>query len=77
MSQTVTIEESKLNQIIKTLNELKKEVARLSEKVDRGEPAYGSDAWWEWSDKKAMEDVKAGKVMKFKSAEEAIEWLNS
>lgn len=77
MAHNITIQESKLNQIMETLTEIKKEVARLAEKVDSKEPLYGSDAWWEWSDKKAMEDVKAGRVMKFKSAEEAIEWLNS
>ncbi len=77
MAQTVTIEESKLNQILKTLTEIKQEVAKLAEKVDSKEPAYGSDEWWEWSDKKAEKDIKAGNVMKFKSAKEAAEWLNS
>ena len=41
------------------------------------EPPYGSDEWWKWSDAKATEDIKNGRVKKFKSVDEAIKWLNS
>ena len=41
------------------------------------EPPYGSGEWWKWSDAKAIEDIKSGRVKKFKSVDEAIKWLNS
>lgn len=40
-------------------------------------PKYGSDAWWEESDKKALENIKAGKGKKFDTYKEAVRYLNS
>lgn len=65
MAQTITVS-------TKTL-----EVRAIKVKLFSSEPAYGSDEWWEWSDKKAMDDIKAGRTIKFDSAEKAIKWLNS
>ncbi len=62
MSDTISFPVTKLDKILKVLTELKTDVARLSEKVEDLEPIYGSDAWWEWSEKKADEDIKAGRV---------------
>lgn len=75
--QTVTVPAETFEKILSKLDRLTQEVADIKVRLFEKEPAYGSDEWWEWSDKKAKEDIKAGKVMKFDSAREAIRWLNS
>ena len=42
-----------------------------------GEPKYGTDEWWKWSEKKADEDIRSGNIVKFDSVEDAVKWLNS
>ena len=76
MSQVVTIDSKIIKNLLDTLQELKAEITRLNQKFET-EPPYGSDQWWEWSDRKAKEDIKAGKTVKFDSVKEAIKWLNS
>lgn len=76
MTQVVTVDTKIIRNILSTLDELKREVSRLSEKLEEA-PPYGSSEWWEWSDKKAIEDIKNGKSVKFDSVEETIKWLNS
>ena len=76
MTQVVAVDHKIIKNILVTLQELKTEVVRLRENVEQ-EPPYGSKTWWEWSDKKAQEDIKAERVVKFDSVEEAIRWLNS
>ncbi len=61
MNQTVSIPETTVNRIIETLLEVKQEVKRLVEKMESLEPSYGSDEWWEWSDKKALRSIREGK----------------
>lgn len=74
--QTVTVPAETFEKILSRLDHLSRVVEVINEKLE-GAPPYGSDEWWEWSDKKAKEDIKAGRVMKFDSAQEAIKWLNS
>lgn len=66
--------------------DLEERVRRLEEKIDgmkedkgmknkkeddeENDPPYGSDAWWEKSDKEAYEAVKRGEYIQFESAEE-------
>lgn len=57
MVNTTTVKIDVLKDILATLQELKKEIASVKEVV-RTAPPYGSEEWWEWSDAKAMEDVK-------------------
>lgn len=75
--QTVTVPAKTFEKILSRLDQLTQEVRTIKSKLFEEEPPYGSDAWWEWSDKKAKEDIKAGRIMKFDSAQEAIKWLNS
>lgn len=75
--QTITVPTKTFEKILSRLDQLTQEVEIIKSKLFEKEPPYGSDAWWEWSDKKAMEDIKAGKTVKFSSTEEAIRWLNS
>jgi len=75
--QTATVPTKTFEKILSKLDYLTEEIETIKAKLFEEEPTYGSDAWWTWSDKKADEDIKAGRVMKFDSTEEAIKWLNS
>lgn len=43
---------------------------------EEGEPEYGTDAWWEWSDKRAMEDIQAGRTVRIASKKELKEFFD-
>lgn len=77
MNQVVTVSPKTIQEILSRLDQLTKEVRIIKTRLFKAEPPYGSDEWWQWSDSKAKEDIKAGRVMSFDSAEEAIKWLNS
>lgn len=55
------------NQILNILSQIQRDLADVKKKVEDLEPAYGSDAWWKWSDKKAVEDIKAGRYTTVRS----------
>lgn len=75
--QTITIPAETFEKMVSRLDELTREVKAIKARLFEKEPPYGSREWWEWSEKKADEDIKAGRVAKFDSVEEAITWLNS
>lgn len=75
MTQVVAIDTKTAKDILTTLQGLKKEVASLRKSLT--EPPYGSREWWEWSERRVDEDIKAGRVVKFDSVKEAITWLNA
>lgn len=75
--QTINIPAETFEKLISRLDDLTREVKSIKAKLFDEEPPYGSKEWWEWSDKKAIEEIKAGKGVKFDSVEEAIKWLNS
>lgn len=75
--QTITIPVETFEKLVSRLDELTREVKIIKIRLFDKEPLYGSKEWWEWSEKKADEDIRAGRVVKFSSAEEAITWLNS
>lgn len=77
MNQTVVVSSKTFQEIVSKLDQLNKEVQAIKNKLFEGEPAYGSNEWWEWSDKRAQADIKAGRVVTFDSVGEAIKWLNS
>lgn len=62
MSQTVTVSSKTIEQILARLDRLTKEVKTIKAKLFEESP-YGSDAWWKWSDKKALEEIRQGKGM--------------
>lgn len=76
MTQVVAIDNATVKNILSTLRELKEQLARLNEKLE-GEPPYESDAWWQWSDKKAKEDIKAGRYTKIRSKKELHRFVDS
>ena len=70
MSQTVTVPTKTINEILTRLDELTNAVKKIAAKLSDQEPPYGSDEWWEWSDKKALEEIKAGKGTKIHNKKE-------
>lgn len=76
MTQVMAIDTGTVKTILSTLRELKEQLVRLNERLE-GEPPYGSDAWWAWSDKKAQEDIKTGRYTKIRSKKELHNFLNS
>lgn len=77
MNQTVTISPKTIQAILERLDTLTKEVKIIKARLFEKEPEYGSDEWWEWSERKADEDIKANRLVRFDSTEKAIKWLNS
>lgn len=77
MSQAVTVSPKTIEEIISRLDNLSKEIRVIKERLFASEPPYGSEEWWEWSDKKALEDVKEGRVSgPFKNATQLIKALH-
>ena len=62
MNQTITVSPKTVEEILSRLDQLTKEVRAIKAKLFQGEPPYGSDEWWEWSEKKADEDIKTGRI---------------
>ena len=77
MSQAITVPNKTINDIFTRLDELTNAVKKISLRLFEDEPLYGSDEWWKRSDKKAIEEIKAGKGVKFNTVQDAIKWLNS
>lgn len=77
MNQTITVSSKTIDEILARLDRLTREVKTIKTRLFEEEPPYGSDEWWEWSDKKALKEIRAGKGIKFNTAKEAIKWLNS
>ena len=65
------------NQIINILSQIQKDLADVKKKIEDLEPMYGSDAWWKWSDKKAMDDIKAGRYTTVGSKKELVKFMGS
>ncbi len=70
MNQTVTVSSQTIEEILAHLNTLTREVKEIKVRLFEKEPPYGSDEWWEWSDKKAIDEIKAGKGIKIHNKKE-------
>lgn len=77
MAQTMTVSAESFEKIISRLDQLTREVKAIKVRLFEKEPTYGSKEWWEWSDRKALEDIKAGRFVELKNAKETQEYLNS
>ena len=60
--QTITVPVKTFEKILSRLDHLTKEIETIKTKLFEGEPTYGSDEWWEWSEKRADEDIRTGRV---------------
>ncbi|MCL5010510.1 MAG: hypothetical protein M1289_02815 [Patescibacteria group bacterium] len=61
MSQTIAVSAKTINTIQERLDELTREIKAIKARIFEEEPLYGSDEWWERSEKKADEDIKTGR----------------
>lgn len=77
MNQTFATTQKTLEAILSHLEELKREIKSIRKKLEASEPPYGSDAWWQWSDKKAIEDYKKGRYTKISSKRELDKFFDS
>lgn len=75
--QTMTVPTKTFEEILSRLDQLTKEVHVIRVKLFESEPPYGSNEWWEWSDRKAMEDIKAGRFVELKNKGELKTYLDS
>lgn len=76
MSNTITLSQSAYKELLTRMNRLEKMVSSLLERFEQ-EPTYGSEAWWMWSDKKALEDIKKGSYRTFESVKDMKKYLQS
>ena len=77
-NHTQTFDEKRILAILDELEELAKAAKKVREGLLKVFPAkYGSDLWWEKETEKGIESIKKGKGKKFKSYDEAVEYLNS
>lgn len=76
MASTISIDTKTISQIISRLDQLTRDVKTIKSKIIT-KPTYGSDEWWEWSDKKAIEDIKRGRTVTIKSKKELNEFFDS
>lgn len=77
MRQAITVSPKTIEAILNQLTKLTKEVQAIKAKLFEEEPPYGSDEWWEWSDRKAQEDIKAGKYTTVHNKKELRQLLDS
>lgn len=75
MNQVIQLSQSQFETFLRRLNRQEKMVAKLLEK--EGEPQYGSDEWWEWSDRQALKEVEKGEYYELKDKEELDGFFNN
>jgi len=75
--QTITISSKTIDEIISRLDNLTREIKTIKMKLFEEEPLYGSEEWWEWSERKADEDIREDRLIRFDSVKKAVKWLNS
>ena len=68
--------ERMVGQLVEKLGEMTMNEEALAQRYketyiyEEGEPEYGTDAWWEWSDAQAMDDIKHGRHTTIRNKEE-------
>jgi hypothetical protein len=77
MANTVSVDAKMLETVLKKIDALTKEVHEIKEKLSDQEPPYGSNAWWELSDKRGLEDIKKGNYREITSKKELQEHLDA
>ncbi|MBU4016875.1 hypothetical protein KJ980_02960 [Patescibacteria group bacterium] len=75
MEQVIQLSQSQFETLLQRLSRLEKMVAKLLVKEE--EPMEGTDEWWEWSDKKALEEIKKGEYYELKDKKELDDFFNN
>ena len=70
MAQTITVPAKTFEAILSRLDKLTHDVETIKHRLFEKEPHYGSDEWWEWSDKKALESIRKGKSITIRNKKE-------
>lgn len=77
-SQTKTIDIKTFETLYRDIEVMERALESLRKRVIDLLPAeYGSDLWWEKSDRRAMKEIAAGKGREFSSVKEVIRYLES
>lgn len=76
MAQTITLTQSAYKDLIERLSRIEKSLSRLMASQKK-EPPYGTNAWWEWSDKQAMNEMKKENTIAVHSKKEMQQLLDS
>jgi hypothetical protein len=76
MNQTATVDQKTLETILDRLDKLAKELKFIKERLTEIEPPYGSESWWQWSEKKADEEIASGRYKVYKDADGLIQDLH-
>ncbi len=76
MAQTITLTQSAYKEILNRLSRLERLVVKVL-KSNYVEPAYGSSEWWEWSNKKAMDDIKRGDYYELRDEKELKDFFDN
>ena len=71
MANAIRIKPQTIREILTILRRLEKEIAEVKQTLNIA-PPYGSKEWWEWSDKRALKDVKEGRYESYASVEEYV-----
>ncbi len=77
ISQATTVSQKTIEEILTRLDRLTREIKAIKTKLFEEEPLYGSDEWWEWSDEKALKEIKAGKGTKITNKKELDAFFKS
>lgn len=77
MAQTITVPVKTFEEILLRLDQLTKEVRVIKARLFSEEPPYGSDEWWDWSDKKALESIRKGKGITIHNTKELNAFFKS
>lgn len=75
--QTVTVPAKTFEKILSRLDQLTQDVQAIKSSFFGKEPPYGSDEWWEWSNIKALQEVRAGKGTTLHNKKELKEFFKS
>ncbi len=68
--------QSAYEEIIGRLERMERLVKELVENL-KASSAYGSERWWEESDKRSLKEIKRGEFIVFDSPEKMEEYLDS
>ena len=77
MANTVSFDAKTISRVLAQLDKLTRDVEAIKTRVFQQEPPYGSDAWWEWSHKKGLEDVKKGDYYELENKKDIDEFFNN
>lgn len=77
MDPTITVPAKTFEKILSRLDQLTREIQVIKAKLFEEEPQYGSDEWWEWSNKKALKSIKEGKGIVIHNKKELDEFFKS